>query len=289
MICPHCRYEYESWVTTCPDCGSALTPPVPPAPAREPLDLEQFRDWTVLMNVPNSFMGHFLKDQLEDAGIPVLMKRSRATDIAEWSHNDFVMQDLYVPRRFLQRARRLVNSPPSSGYAGTTWAPDTWDGDEEDDDTPETPEAPFLAPEGPAPQAGWYLFDSPNPAPTLHPPAPAPASAPDAPLGAANEALPLPSLSRYQETLAERKGRRLGARRRAVPVVPAADHLGASAPAWAADAPLDYDPDDDRAPTNWMDSPIYRILMGLLLLAWTLPFILQVFQYFGDFWDQFLR
>ena len=44
-----------------------------------------------------------------------------------------------------------------------------------------------------------------------------------------------------------------------------------------------------RAPTNWMDSPIYRILMGLLLLAWTLPFIIQIFQYFGDFWDQFLR
>jgi hypothetical protein len=285
MICPRCRYEYEDWVTTCPDCGSALAPPEPPAPPREPLDLEQFRDWTVLMNVPNSFMGHFLKDQLEDAGIPVLMKRSRATDIAEWSHNDFVMQDLYVPRRFLQRARRLVNSPPSSGYAGTTWEPDPWDGDDvEDDDAPETPQADLLVPEGPAPQAGWYLFDSPNPAPSLHtPPAAAPASK------EAAAALPLPSLSRHQETLAERKGRRLGARRRAVPVVPAADRLESSAPAWDPVDTYDYELDDDRAPTNWMDSPIYRILMGLLLLAWTLPFIIQIFQYFGDFWDQFLR
>jgi hypothetical protein len=284
MICPHCRYEYESWVTTCPDCGSALTPPVPPAPAREPLDLEQFRDWTVLMNVPNSFMGHFIKDQLEDAGIPVLMKRSRATDIAEWSHNDFVMQDLYVPRRFVLRARRLVNSPPSSGYAGTTWAPDPWDGDDvEDDDAPETQQADLLVPEGPAPQAGWYLFDSPNPAPTLHQTAATP------PVPAASKELPLPNLRRHQEILAERKGRRLGARRHTVPVVPAADRLESSASAWAPDDSFDYDLDDDRAPTNWMDSPVYRILMGLLLLAWTLPFILQVFQYFGDFWDQFLR
>jgi len=280
MICPHCRYEYESWVTTCPDCGSALEPPPPPAPPREPIDLEQFRDWTVLMNVPNSFMGHFIKDQLEDAGIPVLMKRSRATDIAEWSHNDFVMQDLYVPRRFVLRARRLVNSPPSSGYGGGTWAADPWDADDaEDDDAPETDQVEIAVPEGPAPQAGWYLFDSPSPAPTLHPPAAAPAP----------DSAPLPSLSRYQEYLAERKGRRPGARRRTVPMAPAANRAESTAPAWEPDDTFDYDPDDDRAPTNWMDSPVYRILMGLLLLAWTLPFILQIFQYFGDFWDQFLR
>jgi hypothetical protein len=280
MICPNCRYEYESWVTTCPDCGSALEPPPPPAPPREPLDLEQFRDWTVLMNVPNSFMGHFIKDQLEDAGIPVLMKRSRATDIAEWSHNDFVMQDLYVPRRFVLRARRLVNSPPSSGYGGGAWPADSWDADdEEDDDAPETDQAEMAVPDGPAPQAGWYLFDSPGPAATLRPPA----AAPDSP------SVPLPSLSRYQETLAERKGRRLGARRHIMPVDAAMDSGESPAPIWEPDDRYDYDPDDDRAPTNWMDSPVYRILMGLLLLAWTLPFFLQIFQYFGDFWDQFLR
>jgi hypothetical protein len=276
MICPNCRYEYESWVTTCPDCGSALEPPPPPAPPREPLDLEQFRDWTVLMNVPNSFMGHFIKDQLEDAGIPVLMKRSRATDIAEWSHNDFVMQDLYVPRRFVLRARRLVNSPPSSGYGGGAWPADSWDAD---DDAPETDQAEMAVPDGPAPQAGWYLFDSPGPAATLSPPA----AAPDSP------SVPLPSLSRYQETLAERKGRRLGARRRDTPVSPVMGRADSPTAAWEPDDRYDYEPDDDRAPTNWMDSPVYRILMGLLLLAWTLPFFLQIFQYFGDFWDQFLR
>ena len=29
-------------------------------------------------------------------------------------------------------------------------------------------------------------------------------------------------------------------------------------------------------------SRIYRILMGLLFLAWTLPFLLQMLQYFRD-------
>jgi hypothetical protein len=173
-----------------------------------------------------------------------------------------------------------VNSPPSSGYGGGAWPADSWDADdEEDDDAPETDQAEMAVPDGPAPQAGWYLFDSPGPAATLRPPA----AAPDSP------SVPLPSLSRYQETLAERKGRRLGARRHIMPVDAAMDSGESPAPIWEPDDRYDYDPNDDRAPTNWMDSPVYRILMGLLLLAWTLPFFLQIFQYFGDFWDQFLR
>ena len=83
------------------------------------IDYGQFRDWVILTNVPNTMMGTCSRS-VEHAGIPVLMKRSQATDIAEFSHNDFAWQDLYVPARFLVRARRLIDSPPSRRYATAT-------------------------------------------------------------------------------------------------------------------------------------------------------------------------
>src|SRR5205823_8921258 len=105
--CPTCHYEYQDWATTCSDCEVELVEGSPPAPPAPPvLDPAMFRDWVVLTNVPNVMLGNVLKDQLEQAGIPVLMKRAHASDVAEWSHNDFAWQDLYVPQRFVPRARR---------------------------------------------------------------------------------------------------------------------------------------------------------------------------------------
>src|SRR5215210_4411909 len=90
--CPSCGYEYEPWVEVCPDCGVAIVAASPPLKLVKPVELDDNTDpeWTVAANVPNAIIGNVIKQQLEDAGIPVLMLRSRSADVGEFSHNDFV-------------------------------------------------------------------------------------------------------------------------------------------------------------------------------------------------------
>src|SRR5438093_344611 len=77
--------------------------------------------WSIVTNVPNAIIGTFMKTQLEDAGIPVLMFRSRSADIAEFSHNDFVPHDLLVPADRFQEARRLIDAAPGDNYGPRSW------------------------------------------------------------------------------------------------------------------------------------------------------------------------
>lgn len=283
MYCPNCRYEYEESATVCADCGAALEPGSPPvAPAPDPglLDYSQFHDWVNLTNVPNLYVGSVLKDQIEQAGVPVLMKRSRASDIGLLTHNDYVAHDLYVPRRYARRARRIVDSPASAGpYADYA---DPWDEADDEYEVEETEAAggDYLPAAAPDPRSQWYLVDSANPnLPAALPPtlsAPAPGG-------------PLPTLRGFQEALSRRK-------RRLAPPQPEAPtqrvlSLPAALPDAARYAPDPYEDEDWRAPAprRWSDSPVYRILMGLLFLAWTLPFIVQILQYMGEAWDRMFR
>jgi hypothetical protein len=146
--CPHCGYDYEPWVEICPDCGVLIET------AEEGLRLEGVRAaldefgpgddprWKVVTNAPNAIIGTLLKNQLEDAGIPVLMRRSPSADIAQFSGNDFVPQDLLVPEKKELEARRLLDATPDRGagapYWGSGYASDGYDvWDEEVDDTRE--------------------------------------------------------------------------------------------------------------------------------------------------------
>ena len=119
--CPTCGYEYQAWVKVCPDCGS----PIEARPGLElikgKLDPSEDPRWTIVTNVPNAILGTFIKSQLEDAGIPVLMFRSRSADIAEFSHNDYVPQDLLVPLHRAREARRLIDSAPGNDYGPYEW------------------------------------------------------------------------------------------------------------------------------------------------------------------------
>ncbi|HMA35073.1 MAG TPA: hypothetical protein VKY74_11420 [Chloroflexia bacterium] len=267
MHCPTCHYEYEDWATVCDDCGTALVPGAPPPPAApaEVIDYRLFRDWVVLTNVPNMILGNLVKDQLEHAGIPVLLKRSRATDIAEFSHNDYVAHDIYVPLRLARRARQLVDSPPTGSAARggpADSAEDLFAPADDDDDAYDEGYEEAAAPV----VSGWYLVDSARPGP-LQPALPPP------PAGR------LPSLGAYQRAIGRRKSHRPPAvdaprilpfpGRGAPPRRPDDDDLGADARPYS------------RLP-GWTQSPIYRLLMGLLLLAWTLPFFLQMLQSFRD-------
>src|SRR4029453_2677767 len=91
--------------------------------------------WTVVTNVPNAIIGTFIKSQLEDAGIPVLMQRSPSADIAQFSYNDYVPQDLRVPYNMLEDARRVLDGRPDRSLGAPFWGSDL---DEEKDDDEET-------------------------------------------------------------------------------------------------------------------------------------------------------
>ncbi len=132
--CPKCGYEYEPWVEVCPDCN---------VPVRQTAE-EQLAEhtnlslgegdnpkWTVAANVPNAIIGSLIKSQLEDAGIPVIMMRSRSADIAEFSHNDYVPQDIRVPGHLREQARQLIYAPPDDlAFSGGAY-----EGEDEPDGT----------------------------------------------------------------------------------------------------------------------------------------------------------
>ncbi len=161
--CPQCGYEYEKWVDVCPDCGTPLEtrPKLEVIPGK--LDRTTNPRWTVVTNVPNAILGNFVKGQLEDAGIPVLMFRSRSADIAEFSHNDFVPHDLLVPLHRFREARSLIESAPGNDYGPRLWDA-TYSDDEQDAEVDEAREGEETGPNNAAAEEasgmpkGWMLL-----------------------------------------------------------------------------------------------------------------------------------
>ncbi len=175
--CPKCGYEYESWVEICPDCGIL----VEPVPDKRGHGGEHMDDgdphWTVVTNVPNAMIGNVIKSQLEDAGIPVLMMRSKSADIGMFSHNDFVPYDLRVPRHLLTEARTLIDSAPGDSYGPQHWPvpgpdqpPGGWSGLPTEADMrarQQINRAPGEPPGG-DPPGGWHWSDEAEPQPDTY-------------------------------------------------------------------------------------------------------------------------
>ncbi len=159
-VCPGCGYEYESWVEVCPDCNLPVETRLPSEIAEEKAGPDDDPQWTVVANVPNAIIGAFIKSQLEDADIPVLMFRSPSADIAQFSHNDYVPQDIRVPRHLVEDARRLIDSAPDMADATGSYdsGPELYGG------SPYSPQGWSLLPQGdvgsrPNPAAGWQWAD----------------------------------------------------------------------------------------------------------------------------------
>src|SRR5688500_15003141 len=162
-FCPNCGYEYESWVEVCPDCNVPVEAREPAAASDERFDPGEDPEWTVVANVPNAIIGSLIKSQLENADIPVLMFRSPSADIAQFSHNDYVPQDIRVPRHLVEDARRLIDSAPDMAdatgtpefgqdremYGGSSYSPQGWSLLPQDEEKVR-----------PAPVAGWHWSDS---------------------------------------------------------------------------------------------------------------------------------
>jgi hypothetical protein len=266
-MCPNCGYEYESWVEICPDCGT-LVETVPRDPKVEvipgALDPGEDPRWTVVTNVPNAIIGNFLKTQLQDAGIPVLMERSPSADIAFFSHNDFVPYDLRVPLHMVAEARRILDSRPDRSAGAPYW------GTGLDEDEPEEPEYnPFASFETQSPSSnlpeGWHM-------------------------------LPTERDLRARQQHQRSHGADTGDWYRSDSTARASDKKPLIAPEEDEyeqdDEPLEidkerfsgyYDPYEDEGlsgRTNWV-----RIVYGILIAALTLPFILQLLQQIATFFD----
>jgi hypothetical protein len=130
--CPQCGYEYEPWIEICPDCGVLIETIEDGAASRggrKSFGPDEDPHWTVVTNVPNAIIGNLIKSQLEDAGIPVLMQRSPSADIAQFSYNDYVPQDLRVPLHLVEDARRLLDSHPDPAVGAPYWYDDADEGD----------------------------------------------------------------------------------------------------------------------------------------------------------------
>ena len=160
--CPGCGYEYEPWVETCPDCGLPVQTPPPfnrSASGSEHGFFSPDEDprWTVVFNAPDAMIANVLKSQLEDAGIPVLVQRS----FAHFSASDYVPHELRVPARLLDIARQVLDSMPDyPDYVPSDEWPDRDDADT-DADAGEAREEqwedrPPAWPPSPSPPAGWF-------------------------------------------------------------------------------------------------------------------------------------
>src|SRR4051812_1885388 len=115
--CPPCSYEYEDYVSVCPDCEVQLAPGAGPeieeAPVLKtaPVLTPEMGELVRVTSVPNRFLAILVKSQLEDAGIPVLFKTSVGADVGDWNRNDFVAQDIWVPEKLAFEARRMIYGP----------------------------------------------------------------------------------------------------------------------------------------------------------------------------------
>jgi hypothetical protein len=151
-ICPQCGYEYEQWVEVCPDCGVPIESRSPEAePPRGVLDPDTDPEWTAVANLPNAIIGNFIKSQLEDAGIPVLMVSSHSA----MTHNEFVPIILRVPRHMVEEARRLIDSPPGNSYGPSEVPRSAFHVSRSDDAQPEHGEPPA---NGSGLPEGWAML-----------------------------------------------------------------------------------------------------------------------------------
>lgn len=250
--CPTCTYEYHDHVLACPDCGEALLPGAgPPGETVEqekapPVYTPDMGQLVPVTNVPNRFMAILLKSQLEDAGIPVLLKSSSGADVGEWSRNDFVPFDIWTPEKLAQDARGIIYGRSDRLPARPAHArpPD-------DDSYPLDLDTYDISAAG---GTTWLALDSPAP---LHP--------------AESDWRGLPTESEY---LAVRRARKKRAASRAQ--------------YWSDEDEDDYydDADDYAADAGaWWRRRVFRWLFGLLMLAWTLPFMLQFWEAMQDFLD----
>ena len=125
MYCPECGLEYREGVTTCTDCGIALTvdPPAPPQPAAEWVDLE------TVLETSNPAILLVSQSLLKAEGIPSYARGEMLQELLgmgrlpSGSNNLFGPVRLEVPRDRSEEARELLKAASESISEATI---DSW-------------------------------------------------------------------------------------------------------------------------------------------------------------------
>ena len=73
-FCPSCEYEYEYGIGECPDCGARLVEKLPPEKEVEEVEGVEDIEWVQLARINSKATAEMLKEALENAGIPVVMR-----------------------------------------------------------------------------------------------------------------------------------------------------------------------------------------------------------------------
>lgn len=115
-FCPSCEYEYEAGVTECPDCGVKL---VDTLPAEE--EVEDI-DWVQLARINSANTAEMVKEALENAEIPVVMR----SGAGHFGITGQLGPSSYVPIgggwSFFVDARRLREADEiAAGILGDEW------------------------------------------------------------------------------------------------------------------------------------------------------------------------
>lgn len=74
-FCPSCKYEYQSGVVECPDCGARLVDKLPEEP--QPLDSEEskiYENWTPIARLTSTEMAGLVLEALRAKDIPAVIQ-----------------------------------------------------------------------------------------------------------------------------------------------------------------------------------------------------------------------
>lgn len=123
-FCPTCKFEYESPLRRCPDCGSDLVAQLPVEPGPEPLREGETVE-VLLCTVQGEIHAGLLRDRLRFQGIP---SRGQLAGILESPYYpgtmpaprgpDDITLRIYVRRGDLARARQVYDDFEKQGGGG---------------------------------------------------------------------------------------------------------------------------------------------------------------------------
>ena len=111
MYCPKCKSEFQSWVSTCPDCDVALVPELPPEPPHDAIEVK------TLLETSDPDLLPVLLGALRAAGIPYWTPGESTMDLWPIGQADgrvassLISTSVLVPADRYEEALAIVETP----------------------------------------------------------------------------------------------------------------------------------------------------------------------------------